>query len=347
MPRLKWPKRKRKDNEKLTGVQGTLRSLQAKSLEIESSDGQTLRFRLLAKTEFRNEKGASIRDSLLAPGDWLSVETNPDDEETAMRVVLMESRPKSEAAKETKETTETKEAKREPEPEPESTSAIAVDPSDPLPAARPVSADYEHNLPDFAARQATTRYFRPGAEGDWQKIDTVTSALSYVEGKAEYKGWETEGRPIERRKEPPGVWSIPDFVNVAQDLLSAATAANFRPRGEERIGTRAAVSYRFTVQQAKSHWGLVTPDGRQYSPAYEGNLWLDKETGAVLRIERRATGLPNDFPISRAETAVTFAFTAVGKGLHVLPAGSENVQCVGGSGACTRNTVEFTNFRKP
>lgn len=340
MPRLKWPKRKSKDKQKLTGVQGVLRSLQAKSLEIESSDGQVLRFRLLAKTEFRNEKGASIRDSLLAPGDWLSVETNPDDEETAVRVVLLESRPKAEVkAKETKEEPEAEEEAPKP--------STVVDPSDPLPAARQVSADYEGNLPDFVAQQATTRFFRTGNEGDWQKIDTVTAALTYVEGKAEYKGWETEGRPIEAKKPPPGVWAMPDFVHVAQDLLSAATAANFRPRGEEKIGTRPAVSYRFTVQEAKSHWVLVAADGRRYSPAYEGNLWLDKETGSVLRIERHATGLPGDFPISRAETVVTFAFTAVGKGLHLLPNGSENVQCVAGSGTCTRNTVEFSKHRKP
>jgi hypothetical protein len=339
MPRLKWPRRKSKDKQKLTGVQGVLRSLQAKSLEIESSDGQVQRFRLLAKTEFKNEKGASIRDSLLAPGDWLSVETNPDDEETAVRVVLLESRPKAEVkAKETKE---------EPEAEEEPKPTAAVDPADPLPASRQVSVDYEGNLPDFVAQQMTTRYFRTGTEGDWQKIDTVTAALAYVEGKAEYKDWETEGRQIEARKPPPGVWAMQDFVNVAKDLLSKATAADLRLRGEEKIGTRPAVSYRFTVQEAKSHWALVAADGRRYNPAYEGNLWLDKETGSVLRIERHASGLPSDFPISRAETVVTFAFTAVGKGLHLLPNGSENVQCVAGSGTCTRNTVEFTKYRKP
>jgi hypothetical protein len=86
------------------------------------------------------------------------------------------------------------------------------------------------NLPDFVAQQVTTRFFRTGTEGDWQKIDTVTAALAYVEGKAEYKGWETEGRQIEAKKPPPGVWGMPDFVHVAQDLLSATTAADFRPR---------------------------------------------------------------------------------------------------------------------
>lgn len=340
MPRLKWPKRKSKDRKNLNAVQGALRSLQAKSLEIEPAEGQVVRFRLLAKTEFRNEKGAPVRDSLLQPGDWLSVEADPDDEETALRVVLLESRPK--AVKQTEE-----EKEEEEDAQPESRPATVVDPADPLGAAPQVSADYEHNLPDFTVQHATTRYFRPAADGDWHKIDTVTAALRYVDGKADYKDWETEGRTIEARKPPPGVWSIAAFIEIQRDLLSPATAASFQRRGEERIGTRAAVTYRFTVQEAKSHWELVTPDGRRHNPSYEGSLWLDKETGSVLRIERRATGLPTDFPISRVETTVTFAFTAVGKGLHLLPAGSDNIQCVSGSGTCSRNTVEFTAYRNP
>jgi hypothetical protein len=48
-----------------------------------------LRFRLLVKTEFRNKQGEPIRDSLLKPGDQLTVQTNKMDPETALRVVLV------------------------------------------------------------------------------------------------------------------------------------------------------------------------------------------------------------------------------------------------------------------
>src|SRR5207302_1911747 len=46
-------------------------------------------FRLIAKTEFRDKNAKPIRDSLLHPGDHLTIDTNPDDSETADHVILV------------------------------------------------------------------------------------------------------------------------------------------------------------------------------------------------------------------------------------------------------------------
>jgi hypothetical protein len=97
MPEIKLPKRdkdKKKENDKelkvaLKTIQGTLRQLGEKDMLVESAGKGVLRFRLLAKTQFRNKEGESIRDSLLKPGDLLDVGVNADDEETALRVILV------------------------------------------------------------------------------------------------------------------------------------------------------------------------------------------------------------------------------------------------------------------
>jgi hypothetical protein len=72
-------------------VDGSLRKLSEKDLYLQTK-GKILRFRLLAKTQFRDQQGASIRDSLLHSGDQLSVIVNPDDPETAVGVVLVRKR---------------------------------------------------------------------------------------------------------------------------------------------------------------------------------------------------------------------------------------------------------------
>jgi hypothetical protein len=73
-------------------VQGSLRKLGAKDLYLHTSGKGKVRFRLLANTGFRNQQGSPIRDSLLKPGDQLSVFVNPDDPETAVSVVLIRKR---------------------------------------------------------------------------------------------------------------------------------------------------------------------------------------------------------------------------------------------------------------
>jgi hypothetical protein len=72
-------------------VEGNLRKLREKDLYVRAN-GKVRRFRLLAKTQFRDPQGAAIRDSLLRSGDQVSVLVNPDDPETAVGVVLIRKR---------------------------------------------------------------------------------------------------------------------------------------------------------------------------------------------------------------------------------------------------------------
>jgi hypothetical protein len=67
-------------------MDGTLRQLGEKDLYLETVNHKILKFRLLAKTQFRDKEGESVRDSLLKPGDQLSLQVNGDDPETALRV---------------------------------------------------------------------------------------------------------------------------------------------------------------------------------------------------------------------------------------------------------------------
>jgi len=96
VPEVKLPRKKtEKENQRadakatLAPVDGALRKLGEKDLLLETGRDTVLRFRLLAKTQFRDKAGEPIRDSLLHPGDRLTVEVSPDDEETALRVVLV------------------------------------------------------------------------------------------------------------------------------------------------------------------------------------------------------------------------------------------------------------------
>jgi len=97
VPQVNLPKRAPKDDRSgadsakiaLIGVDGTLRELGEKELFLDVTGKHLLRFRLLVKTEFRNKQGEPVRDSLLKPGDQVTVQANKMDPETALRVVLV------------------------------------------------------------------------------------------------------------------------------------------------------------------------------------------------------------------------------------------------------------------
>jgi len=401
VPEVKLPKRQPKEKSDdvkttLASVDGTFRKMGEKDLLLQAAHQHILRFRLLAKTQFRNKDSEPIRDSLLHPGDQLTVSVNPDDPETALRVVLLRvgtpsergaaEDPVDEAAVHTPRTedfgkprTLTTREKSSSEsapdaepsrPEAESASAGHADaPAEPAsaPASTPApstasaarltdsqilaealeaAASFTAGLPNFLVLQATTRYFSAGIPVSWQTIDVVTADVACVNGKEDYRNVQINGVPANRPPERSGTWSTGEFSTTLEDVLSPATNAQFKRRGDDKIAGRPALVYDYTVAQANSHWTMVSPDERRYNPAYDGAIWIDKETRRVLRIEQRTSSIPLDFPLSRAETVIEYAFAKIEQRSYLLPSTSENIGCMRGSGTCSRNAIVFRNYRK-
>ena len=174
----------------------------------------------------------------------------------------------------------------------------------------------------------------------------MTAELSYVNGKEDYKDFRIDNVPIDRPVESTGAWSTGEFATTLEDVLSTATNAQFHRRGEVTINGRKAWLFDYTVAQANSHWTMVAADGRRYNPAYEGAVWIDRETRRVLRIEQVASSFPRDLWLSRAESSVEYAYVKIDQKTYLMPAKGDTVGCMSGSGACSRNAIEFRNYRK-
>ena len=391
VPELKLPKKKddkggaKSEETRITiaSVDGTLRRLREKDLVLEIPHKTVLRFRLIAKTKFQNKAGEPVRDSLLHPGDQLSVQVSPDDEETALRVILLRSgtasertageRPVEEAgiraprsedlskprtisthesaaetveeSKSPAEATASAGTADDPETAPESRGPRANTDEAVIADARSASANFTATLPNYLVQQVTIRYFSPASPARWQLIDQVTADLAYVDGKEDYRNFRIDGKPIDR-PEHSGSWSTGEFSTTLEDILSPATNASFRRRSEEKLNGRTAIVFNYTVPQSNSHWTMVSPDDRRYNPAFDGAIWVDKDSRRVLRIEQRTSAMPRDWPLKSAECVLEYGYVKIDQKTYLLPATAENVGCMSGSGACTRNLIEFRNYRK-
>ena len=399
MPRIKWPSRKPKkegeegkdkksQEENYRSLEGNLRKLAEKDLYLQVGP-RTLKFRLLSKTQFQNPSGESIRDSLLQPGDLLSVSVSPEDEETARRVVLLHagsseekaaaSKPIDQAAVVTptaadfggeapaaseKETDSEKppvttRSGRASEPEerpsaaaPERASApperAAPPADDPIIAAAREAADsFTSQLPNYLVEQVTTRSTSFNNEASWQPIDVVTADVAVVKGKEDYRNIRINGRPTNVPIEKTGAWSTGEFVLTLQDIMSPQTAAKFTRSADDRVASRYAYVYDYSVDAANSHWILMAEDGRtQHKTAFKGKLWIDKETRRVLRIEQRAVQIPASFPQDKAETTVEYGFVKIDNASYLLPVRGVTDGCKRGSFNCSMNEIQFKNYRR-
>jgi hypothetical protein len=81
-------------------------------------------------------------------------------------------------------------------------------------------------------------------------------------------------------------------------------------------------------------------------PAYKGTIWIDKESRRVLRIEQEAVNMPRDFAYDTNESSLEYGFVNIDGRSYLLPVNSVNEACGTGTSSCSRNVIQFKNYRK-
>jgi hypothetical protein len=214
--------------------------------------------------------------------------------------------------------------------------------------AREEAFSFSETLPNYVVKQYTTRYVTEAVRGrgtSWRALDNVTADLVYQEGKESYKNFQVNGRPAREAPEKSGSWSSGEFASTLQDIMSPITNADFHGKKSTSIVNRSAYRYDFSVEQPNSHWH-VEADHQSYQPAFTGSVWIDKENFRVLRIELQAKNMPRSFPLDQVESSVDYDYVLIGDQKYLLPVHSEALSCARGSSDCSRNTIEFRNYRK-
>jgi hypothetical protein len=214
--------------------------------------------------------------------------------------------------------------------------------------AREAAFSFSETLPNYVVKQFTTRYMTAVARGGkttWQALDNVTADVIEEDGNEKYKNILVNGKPPLRDVEKTGSWSRGEFSSLQLDVLSPLTNADFHGKRTTTIVNRAAFRFDFSVAQPNSHWH-VESEGQSYQPAYTGSIWIDKENYRVLRIELSAQSMPREFPLDQVESAVDYDYVLIGEGKYLLPTHSEALSCAHGATNCTRNVIEFRNYKK-
>lgn len=206
---------------------------------------------------------------------------------------------------------------------------------------------FTESLPDYIVKQFTTRYQSESAsrgKTSWQALDIVTADVVAENGKETYKNLMLNGKPT-KDVDKTGSWSEGEFASTLQAILSPASDALFTNKRSTTIVNRPAYRYDYSIEQSRSSW-QVYAGGSRFRPAYGGAIWIDKQTSRVLRIEMSARSIPREFPLDQVESAVDYDFVPIGNRKYLLPTHSEALSCQRGTTECTRNVIDFRNYKK-
>ncbi len=212
--------------------------------------------------------------------------------------------------------------------------------------ARRAAEAFMEDIPNFLVRQQTTRYHSFSNGAQWRPDGVVSADVVCVNDQEEYHNVLVDGKPTSKPVEKTGAWSTGEFVTTLRTLLSPVTDAAFVRRGDDRIVGRDAYRYDFSVRKANSRWRIVNPDGHSETPAYNGTVWIDKDSHRVLRIEMRTSSMPAGFTYDKAESTIDYDFVRIDKAFYVLPVKSASLACMTNSSTCMKNEIDFRDYRK-
>ena len=222
-------------------------------------------------------------------------------------------------------------------------------PEDPLIVkVREAAYTFSSSLPNFFCQQITTRYGSQNPRQGWDTIDVVTADVQYLNGQESYKNIKATGQgTVQSMDQLEGTRSTGEFSSMLLDLMSPATSAVFRRSGTDTIRGRSTIVFKLEIPRERSHWRIEAPS-QLYYPAIHGSIWVDRETSRVMRIEMEAYNLPRLFPFDTVEAATDYDFIrlAAAEQEFLLPSDAEVLNCERGSTACSRNRIEFHNYRK-
>ncbi len=224
-----------------------------------------------------------------------------------------------------------------------------------LEAIRTYVQGYSRSLPNYTCLEVIHRTVT-GGPGPTRN-DVFEEEVSYVGGNELYKVTKVNGFRATVTSQDKlgemigGMVSTGEFGSLLDVLFDPATGTTFRSAPSTKIQGRTMNVITFRVPQSHGYRIVNAKFGPPFLVAYEGSLWADAKTNAVMRFKMRCVDLPSRTGLTSIDLAVDYAPTTLGNQQFALPV---HFQLVSRQRVGTRvnnieedaNTGDFTNYRR-
>jgi hypothetical protein len=141
--------------------------------------------------------------------------------------------------------------------------------------------------------------------------------LSFVDRQEIRKITRIDGHPVSGEGDRPGGMSWGEFGNILDTIFEPATGADLRWDRLATVNNRRADVFAFHVPQSRGY----TLKGASGSTRvfFEGFVYADAQTHAVLRIQMKCTMIPDYFDIQAVDLTLDYKAAQVAGQEFILP----------------------------
>lgn len=208
------------------------------------------------------------------------------------------------------------------------------------------ASEYISNLPNFICEQITEQ-FQAGKKGNrWHKGDTLTSTLTFNQGKERRNLELVNNKPIR-----PGMknWRTPlttegEFGVLLSRVFGAASNASFQWSGWQTINGQRVAVFDYAIDQQHSTLRLSRSDLANAVVPYHGSVYGDPDTGVIWRVTDGASGLPADLDTQAISTSIDYGEVVIGAAKYLVPVKAS--VSLDMKDKKVRNEMTFRNYRK-
>jgi len=184
---------------------------------------------------------------------------------------------------------------------------------------------YVRSLPDFLCTIETRRFDdapRPGDRtapwGRFHPRDTIVSELTFASARESYAVRTVNGRPPRDNKPTGGLTTWGEFGPQMAELLLGKGDAGFRWNHVETLDGKRVAVFDYSVDAAHSRYVVSWCCGKAMV-AYRGQILINPDSGALVRLTREAVGLPADSGMAAVRMAVDYGLVEIGGRLYMCP----------------------------
>jgi hypothetical protein len=209
-------------------------------------------------------------------------------------------------------------------PPPPPPAPSAAEQAEILAAIKDYALNYTNNLPNYMCIQTTRRKIHPTVSGYIPYGDVIREELSFVDHKETYKVLMRNEQSVVNieHNQLGGAISNGEFGTMLAHIFDPATGAEFDWDHWATLRSKRMYVFRFKVPKSAGYsmvHGGDRDSRKEYTSAYQGLIYADRETKVVMRIKMDCVDIPKDYPIKTVGITLDYDYIKIGGETFVLP----------------------------
>src|SRR5262249_12546430 len=142
------------------------------------------------------------------------------------------------------------------------------------------------------------------------------------EGREHYQPLTARSRRSSEADVPPSLISTGEFGSLLKEIFAPEAHATFGWLRTDNIRGRPVQVLNYAVDADHSKYRVSYYSATKRVPlfsAYHGLLFVDGNSGAVLRVTHDTAPLPSNMPMRRIGLVIDYDYAPIGGGLYLVP----------------------------